>query len=136
MTEARPGWTDEQVEQVVGNLLRVGVIAAAAVVLLGACVYVPVHAREPVGNHYQIFRGEPTDLRSPVDAVRQAVDFRGRGLIQLGLLLLIATPVARVIFSAFAFARQHDWTYVVITLVVLTVLVYSIFSGDVEGGNH
>ena len=52
-----------------------------------------------------------------------------RGLIQLGLLLLIATPVARVVFSVFAFARQRDWIYVVITLIVLAVLLYSLFWG-------
>jgi uncharacterized membrane protein len=52
-----------------------------------------------------------------------------RGLIMLGLLLLIATPVARVIFSAFAFARERDFTYVCITLIVLGVLLYSLFSG-------
>jgi uncharacterized membrane protein len=51
-----------------------------------------------------------------------------RGLIQLGLLLLIATPVARVAFSVLAFAEQRDWLYVSITLVVLAVLVYSLAS--------
>ena len=50
------------------------------------------------------------------------LDGRGRALIQLGLLLLIATPVARVAFSVFAFERQRDWTYVGITLFVLAVL--------------
>jgi uncharacterized membrane protein len=47
-------------------------------------------------------------------------------LIQLGLLLLVATPVARVVFSVFAFARQHDLTYVVLTMMVLAVLIYSL----------
>jgi uncharacterized membrane protein len=70
-----------------------------------------------------------------VEIVQQASDLRGRGLIQLGLLLLIATPVARVIFSVFAFARQRDATYVLITLIVLAVLVYSLFSGYGEGAH-
>jgi uncharacterized membrane protein len=52
----------------------------------------------------------------------------GRGLIPLGLLLLIATPVARVAFSVVAFARQRDATYVAITFTVLALLLYSLFS--------
>ena len=58
-----------------------------------------------------------------------ALSFRARGLIQLGLLLLIATPVARVAFSVFAFARQHDRTYVVVTLIVLSILIFSLAGG-------
>ena len=51
----------------------------------------------------------------------------GRGIIQLGLLLLIATPVARVVFSVIGFVRQRDFVYVVLTLIVLAVLLYSLF---------
>jgi uncharacterized membrane protein len=121
------GWTDERVEQVVGNLLRAGVSLAAAVVLLGGLVYLARHGAEPVD--YKVFHGEPEDLRSPVGIVADALALRGRGLIQLGLLLLVATPVARVVFSVFAFLRQRDITYVVVTLIVLAVLLYSLFFG-------
>jgi uncharacterized membrane protein len=48
----------------------------------------------------------------------------------VGLLLLVATPVARVIFSAIAFALEGDRTYVVITLVVLALLLFSLLSGN------
>jgi uncharacterized membrane protein len=44
-------------------------------------------------------------------------------------LLLVATPVARVAFSAFAFAQQRDHIYVIVTLSVLAVLVYSLVGG-------
>ena len=47
----------------------------------------------------------------------------------MGLLLLVATPVMRVIFSAAAFAFQGDRTYVIITLIVLAVLSYSLLGG-------
>ena len=50
---------------------------------------------------------------------------QGSGIIQMGLLLLIATPVARVVFSVFAFAVQRDSLYVAVTLVVLVVLALS-----------
>jgi uncharacterized membrane protein len=50
-------------------------------------------------------------------------------LIQLGLLLLIATPVARVAFSVAVFAMQRDRLYVVVALIVLAVLMYSLTGG-------
>src|SRR5437764_8598719 len=86
---------DVAVEQVMGNLLRAGVVLAAAVVLLGGAVYLVRHGGEE--TDLKIFRGEPAELRSPRGVVQEALKFRGRGIIQFGLLLLIATPVARVV---------------------------------------
>jgi len=117
-------WSDERVEEVMGNLLRAGVSLAAAVALLGGIFYlIRYHSTSP---GYRVFRGEPADLRSVSGILADAIELRSRGLIQLGLLLLVATPVARVVFSVFAFARQHDLTYVVLTLIVLAVLIYSL----------
>ena len=75
---------------------------------------------------YRRFRGEPAHLRSVAAILRTAFQGRPRSLIQLGLVLLIATPVARVAFSVFAFAVQRDRLYVAITLVVLAVLLGSL----------
>jgi uncharacterized membrane protein len=61
--------------------------------------------------------------------VKDALAFRGRGLIQLGLLLLIATPLARVAFSVAAFALEGDRLYVVVALIVLAVLICSLVGG-------
>ena len=84
---------------------------------------------------YQMFRGEPADLRSLGGIVGDALSLRGRGIIQLGLLLLIATPVARVAFAVFAFARQRDWIYVTVSLIVLSLLIYSLVFSHVSGQN-
>src|SRR5438128_1499217 len=127
MSQATPGWTDEQVEQVVANLLRAGVLAAAVVVAAGGFLYLAKYGAMHFDHH--TFHGEPEDLRSPSGILATALALRGRGVIQLGLLLLIATPVARVVFSVFAFARQRDFTYVGLTLIVLGVLLYSLFVG-------
>jgi uncharacterized membrane protein len=117
-------WTDEQVEQIVGNLLRGGVLLAAGVVVIGGVLYlIRYGATSP---NYHIFHGEPKDLRTLSGIVADAVSLRRRGLIELGLLLLIATPIVRVAFSVFAFALQRDYTYVLITLIVLGVLIYSL----------
>lgn len=130
MTEPKRGWGDLQIEQLLGNLLRAGVLLAAAVVLLGGVVYLIHHGQEP-RPALKKFRPdyEPVAFRSPAGIVGEALTGRGRGLIQLGLLLLIATPVARVIFSIFAFGAERDTTYVVLTLIVLGVLLYSLFFG-------
>jgi len=120
-------WTDQQVDELIGNLLRVGVTLAAAVVLLGGTLYLFRHGL--AAPHYQVFVGEPAGLRSVSGIVRDALALRGRGLIQLGLLLLIATPVARVAFSVVAFAMQRDRLYVAVALIVLAVLMYSLMGG-------
>jgi uncharacterized membrane protein len=109
-------------------------LLAATTVFLGGVIYLWRHGGEAVDYH--AFRGEPANLRSPIAIVRDSVDFRGRSLIQLGLLLLIGTPVARVVFSAFSFARQRDFLYVTFTLIVLAVLIYSLFfAGETSGGS-
>ena len=123
----RPGWTDQRVEQTVGNLLRVGLIVATAVVLVGAVIYLKNFGGDQ--PDYHIFRGEPPDLRGIAGIIDRAAEWRGRGIIQLGLLLLLATPVARVAFSIVAFALQRDRLYVAITCVVLAVLLYSMVGG-------
>lgn len=127
MTPSGPAWADQRVEQIIGNLLRAGVILAAGVVLMGGAIYLVRHGAST--PHFRVFQGEPTDLRTVSGVVTDALSLRGRGVIQLGLLLLIATPVARVAFSIFAFAMQRDRTYVVVTLIVLTVLICSLAGG-------
>ncbi len=112
---------DQQFEQVLGTLLICGVIAAATVVLLGGIVYLARHGAESPNYHY--FRGGYHSARS---VLRDVLAWRGQGLIQLGILMLIATPVARVALSLVAFLRRHDFLYTVFTLVVLAVLVCSL----------
>ena len=127
MPESKRPWSDEQVEEIVGNLLRSGVVASAIVVLAGGIIYlIRYGANLP---DYSIFHGEPAEFRSLEGIIRAAFALRSRGLIQLGLLLLIATPVARVVFSIFAFALQRDRIYTIVTLIVLAVLMYSLAGG-------
>jgi uncharacterized membrane protein len=104
-------------------LLRAGVLLSAAVVLCGGVIYLWRHAHEPAD--YRVFRGEPSEFRSIPGVIQSAINGRGRGLIQLGLLLLIATPIARVAFSIAGFLIERDWLYVAFTLIVLVILLYS-----------
>ncbi len=116
--------SDQRIDEIMGKLLRTGVILSAIFVLAGGAVYLLRH-RTPVTD-YHVFQGEPAELRTVTGIFHEALAFRGRGLIQLGLLLLIATPIARVAFSLLAFLYERDWTYVVVTLIVLALLIYSL----------
>jgi uncharacterized membrane protein len=103
------------------------VLLAATIVLLGGFLYLRNHGGEL--PHYNLFHGEPTALRDIPVIVRDAAALQERSLIEIGLLVLIATPVMRVAFSVYAFSRQKDFTYVLITLVVLSLLLYGIVAG-------
>ncbi|HEX3103302.1 MAG TPA: DUF1634 domain-containing protein [Terriglobales bacterium] len=116
---------DDRVEGLIANLLRMGVLIAALVVIGGAVPYLGHHPRPHAG--YKTFHGEPDNLKSVHGIIGSAFSGDARGIMQLGLLLLIATPIARVIFSAVAFAIQGDRMYVGFTLIVLAVLLYSLF---------
>ena len=131
MPNSTPGWSDEKVEWVVGRLLQVGVTIAALTVLAGGIVYLSRHGSEHAD--YQVFRADPDSLRSLTGIVAEVGKMHGRGVIQLGLVLLIATPVARVGLTAFAFLRRRDYIYVFVTLFVLSVLIYSLMSGYLHG---
>jgi uncharacterized membrane protein len=127
----RSGWTDERVEQIIGDLLRVGVVLAALVVAVGGVLYLVQEGAGPIKDkNLQEFRGEQK-LRV-LDIVTDAGHFHSAGLIELGLLLLILTPIARVVFSIAAFALERDRMYVVITTLVLVILLYSLFSGHIH----
>jgi uncharacterized membrane protein len=117
--------SDQKIEDIIGNLLRVGVLLAGGIVLVGGLVFLVRHGASPAA--YQVFHGEPSDLASIPGIVKYAFWGHGRGIIQFGLLLLIATPIARVTFSLVAFALDRDWMYVGFTAVVLAVLCYSLF---------
>jgi uncharacterized membrane protein len=119
--------SQHRVEVAIGALLRAGVLLAAAVVACGAAIYLARHAGDP--THYRVFRGEPDELRDLGLILAQARSLGGRAVIQLGLLLLIATPIARVAFSVAVFAHQRDLTYVAVTLVVLGLLLWGLLGG-------
>src|SRR5437899_968087 len=118
---------DERIDRWMGKLLRTGVILAAILVLAGGVVYLTRHAG-PAPDYHE-FRGEPVELRTISGILRQALSWHGRGLIQLGLLILIATPIARVAFSFFAFVYRREWIYVVVTAIVMGLLCYSLLGG-------
>lgn len=118
---------EERVEQMVGNLLRVGVLIAAAVALVGGIAYM-VHHGALVPDH-SVFRGQPEMLSTLTGVITGAFALQPAAIVQLGIVLLIATPVARVLLTLIAFAVQRDGMYVLISAIVLVLLTYSLIVG-------
>lgn len=118
-------WYDQRIENIIAHLLRGGVLLSALVVIGGAIPYLSTHPRAHL--EFRSFHGEPAEARTVHGIVHSAFSGEPRAIMQLGLLLLIATPIMRVIFSVFAFAVEGDRMYVGFTLVVLAVLLYSLF---------
>lgn len=126
MTTNTKRWNDDRMRDIMGTLLRVGVVTAASLVVIGGILFFIQHTNEIFD--YTTFKGEPPRFRQVHLIVKEALNFRGRDVIQLGLLVLIATPVARVIFSLLGFLIEKDWIYVAITSLVLVILSVSLFS--------
>ena len=125
MPKASRRWEDRDAELVIARLLRAGIALSAAVVLFGVVLYLARHGGERVD--FGFFHGEPARSRRLWDIVRDAGALHGRGVLQLGVVLLIATPVLRVAFSVAAFIAERDWMYVVFTAIVLGLLLYGLF---------
>jgi uncharacterized membrane protein len=116
---------DLKMEIAISRMLRAGVSIAAVVVLVGWTFYLwQAHGVVP---DYRHFHGvsSPADRLTPVFEGIRHLD--SRSIIRLGILLLIATPIMRVSYCVYNFATQKDKVYVVVSVVVLTVLLYSFF---------
>ncbi|MGA7492332.1 MAG: DUF1634 domain-containing protein [Syntrophobacteraceae bacterium] len=127
MNDKRAAISDAGIDKLIGGLLRVGVVVSSLIVLIGGGLYLKKHGTEL--PNYHMFYGEPSELRSIPGIVKEASSFSGRGIIQFGLLLLVATPVMRVAFTVVAFLIQRDRIYVGVTIIVLSVLLFSLAGG-------
>src|ERR1700677_4571009 len=123
MERAKRKIGDQDLERIIGQLLRYGVLISSLVVLAGGIVYLIRHGRQ--FPQYGTFTGEPDKMREPVPMWKAIIHGEGRPLIQLGLLLLIATPIARIIFSIFGYLVEKDYLYMLITGIVLAVILWN-----------
>ena len=115
---------DRRLETIIGNLLRAGVLLAAAVVFAGGALYLIRHHADHVD--FRQFSPGPDATHSFRGVIASTAHLNSRALIQFGLLLLIATPVARVALAVVGFALEKDRLYAVISLIVLAILTFSL----------
>lgn len=116
--------TDDALEILVGKLLRLGVLASAIVVAAGGLFYLAQHHSEAV--RYNTFIGEPAALRSVPGIWLSALHLDSAAIVQLGILLLIATPIGRVALAVVGFHLERDRLYTLVSLIVLGILMFSI----------
>jgi uncharacterized membrane protein len=122
---AKPPVNDFDIEAAMGRLLRIGVLAAAFIVLTGSTLYLWEHGFDRVDHHE--FLGEPSALTNPGEILQRSLRLESRSVIQLGLVLLILTPIVRIVFSIVGFFLEKDYLYVLIGAIVLTIILLSTF---------
>jgi uncharacterized membrane protein len=115
---------DQQMETAMGHLLRTGVIVCCTIMAAGAVLFLLRDGGAT--SSYTHFAGEPADLKSIAGVLKQTRAGSARGIIQLGALLMIATPVLRVVFAVAGFAKMKDWKFTAISAVVLALLAYGL----------
>ncbi len=116
---------DARMESMMGRLLQFGVLLASLVVLVGGVLYLRQHNGHPM--NYRKFVSEPAAFRGTGSLLHDLAAGDPAAIIQLGVLLLIATPIARVAFAAVAFALERDRLYLAISVVILAVLLVGFF---------
>ncbi|MDQ6886878.1 MAG: DUF1634 domain-containing protein [Gemmatimonadota bacterium] len=121
------GWSDREVEQLIGRLLQIGVLIAAGVVVIGGAALLLQYGGRPAD--FRVFRGEVDGLTTLTGIAGGVAHLDSRAVVQLGLVLLIATPVARVALTLVAFLAQRDRLYVALTAVVLALLLFGLVWG-------
>lgn len=124
MSEKLKNWAQHEMPIVISYLLRTGVIAAAIITLTGGIIYL-VHSGQSQVN-YSNFQSNPIKLENIKNIVESAAAGDFNAILQIGIFVLIATPVARVFFSIFAFLLERDYLYVILTLIVFGILISSI----------
>ena len=117
------GEKEHGLEMAMGRMLQIGVTIAALVVLLGGVMYLAQNGGSL--RDYEHFHAATPATTTIGGIVGSAAHLNPRGIMGFGLLLLIATPVCRVIFGVVGFALLRDKLYTVISLIVLCVLLFS-----------
>lgn len=117
-------FADKDIQVILGTLLRVGVIASMTVISIGGLIYLFFNHANVID--YRRFDPGKSGLSSIGAIFLGLKHMDGAAIIQFGAVLLIFTPIARVVFSIFSFLIEGDYRYVLIGLMVLTIILYSL----------
>ncbi|MDQ8006627.1 MAG: DUF1634 domain-containing protein [Pedobacter sp.] len=119
--------TDKDIQSLVGNLLRAGVYISMVIVVLGGIIYLSEHGSEKID--YAEFSFNKVSLKTVETIFANVLTFRGAAVVQFGLLMLIFTPIARVLMAVVTFFLEKDYLYVLIGLIVLAIIMVSLSGG-------
>ncbi|MCD0487995.1 DUF1634 domain-containing protein [Pedobacter sp. MC2016-14] len=115
---------DKDIQVILGTLLRAGVVAAMTVVFIGGILYLLMNSYHLIS--YAEFDSTKAKYASITAVFAGLRTMDGAAIIQFGVLLLIFTPITRVLFSVFGFLIERDYMYVIIGLFVLAVILFSL----------
>jgi uncharacterized membrane protein len=118
---------EKDMQSVIGWILRTGVFISMSVVFIGGVLFIYRHGQATA--NYHTFKGIPDFVHTLPGIINGIFTLKGQAIIQAGIILLIATPVIRVVFSAIGFVLERDYLYVGITLVVLLIIFFSMLGG-------
>jgi uncharacterized membrane protein len=123
----RKDFTDADLNRSVGNLLRLGVILSVITSLVGFIKLFTEGFKMP--KKYKLL-----DMGTSSEKVwghfwETLCKGEGMAIIQLGILLLIFTPLMRIIFALIGYLKEKDYVYVVISSIVLAIMAVSFFTG-------
>jgi len=110
-----------------GRVLRAGTVISVSIVFFGGIIYLYRHGHSVAD--YSVWKGIPGFIQNAGSLIKGAFDLRGQAIIQLGIILLIATPIIRVIFSTIGFVLEKDYMYTGISILVLLIIFISMMSG-------
>ena len=108
--------------ELIGNTLRIGVFAACIIALLGGIYYLATTSGHPVPD-YTTFHKGAVSYTTFEGIVRGAFSLSATEWMQLGVVVLMLTPIMRVVLSLVDFSIQRDWLYMAITAIVLVVII-------------
>src|SRR5580693_1055942 len=118
---------DADMQAIIGWILRIGVILSMGIVVIGGVLFVYRHGQSV--PDYHVFKRIPYFIHNTEGIARGVFNLKGQAIIQAGIVLLIATPIIRVAFSAIGFIIEKDYLYTFITLLVLLIIVISMLTG-------
>ena len=118
---------DTDMQLLLGRVLRAGMITSVSIVFFGGVLYLYRHGSSV--PDYRVFKGVPPFLQNIGSLFEAAFTLHGQAIIQLGIILLIATPILRVMFSTMGFVLEKDYLYTCISILVLIIIFASMLSG-------
>jgi uncharacterized membrane protein len=113
--------------RLVGLVLRGGVLLAAGITIAGAVPLLLVHGREYPSYH--TFQGTDAPYKSLGVILRGSAQGHPLAIVALGMVVLIATPISRVLLTLVGFLVERDRVYAALTSLVLLILLYSLLAG-------
>ncbi|KIA94277.1 hypothetical protein OC25_10130 [Pedobacter kyungheensis] len=118
---------DKDIQLILGTLLRAGVIISMGIVLVGGVIFL-IHNKGVITD-YKVFKPELAKFSSISAIFKGVLTLQGDAVVQFGILMLIFTPIARIVFAIFSFLVERDYLYVLIGFIILAIITISLNGG-------